>query len=449
MIKNISKILLFLLITVVLFSFSVCHAEEVKEATITSAENVETTGESVEATAGQEDSRLHEGDLYLFDTDIVMDKLVDGNAYIFGNNVTITGQVNGNLFVCANTLKFDNNPDTPDYKCYIRYSIFACANSVYYNAACNDLYVATNNLETTYDSYVIRDVKAAATNANFKAAVGRDLDLTCGKVVFGEGEDIPVVYGKLRYSSPTEAVIPEGMVEDVQTQVVYNRIEEKEEKEATAFEDVLIRFLTFLATVIVVYTISKLCTPKYIDKIKNQKLSVLSILKYFGIGLLGSLIACIVFFILLFTVIGWKVSIIIVLLYILAIILSVPYFAVAVTGTIQRLMKNNNAAIFYLFLIIVSILFLVITYIPFVGGFISFIITFASLGMFFHSFLPHQVLPEEKKEVEEVKEPVKELEEKVKQENIESVKKKQETQNESKEKSKNVTKKEKNKEEDK
>lgn len=427
--KNISKTLLFLVIAVLLFSFSFCHAEEVKEATVTSAQNVETTGEVISSKKSEETeetSRLHEGDLYLFGTDIVMDKLVDGNAFIFGNNVTITGQVNGNLFVCANTLKFDNNPDTPDYKCYIRYSIFACANSIYYNAACNDLYVAANNLEATYDSYVIRDVKAAVTDANFKAAVGRDFDLTCGKVVFGEGEDIAVVYGNLRYSSPTEALIPEGMVEDVATQVTYNQIQENEEEKITSIEDIIIKLLTLIVTVVVIYTLSKLCTPKYVQKITTTKLAPLSLLKYFGIGLLGCFIACVVFFLLLFTAIGWKLAMIVALLFMLAIILSIPFFAAAITGALQRLLKSKHTAIFYLILILVSVLLIAITYIPFVGGFISFIITFVALGMFFHSFLPRPVLPEEKKEVAEVKEqPVKELEEKIKKEELATEKKKE------------------------
>ena len=96
------------------------------------------------------------------------------------------------------------------------------------------------------------------------------MDLTCGKVTFGEGEDIPVVYGKLRYSAPTEATIPEGMVEDAASQIQYNQIKEEEKTDATTFEDILILFLTIIITAIVVYTLSRICLPQYTQKITGN-----------------------------------------------------------------------------------------------------------------------------------------------------------------------------------
>ena len=197
--KNFKFLVAIFLIIATFFSYSVCFADNAgdhaKTMTISenAGDNVKAT-ETTENTVNEEEPEIYNGDLYLFDNNIVMDKLVDGNVFVFGNNVEVTGQVNGNLFVFANKLTFNN--------CYVRYSIFACANSVNYNGACNDLYVASSTLEMTYDSYVVRDVKAVSSDVIFKAAVGRDVDLSCGKVDFGEGENIPVIYGSLRYSAP-------------------------------------------------------------------------------------------------------------------------------------------------------------------------------------------------------------------------------------------------------
>ena len=171
MTKKISKLLIaLLLIVLTVSSFSVCFAEvdgeKTKSVTTSNNEAVttsETTGETSTEETTTEDE-IHTGDLYIFENNAVMDKLVDGNVFIFGSNVEVTGQVNGNLFVFADTVKFNQS--------YIRYGIFACANKIYYNGACNDLYAAANNLEMTYDSYVIRDVKAVSSNAIFTAAVG-------------------------------------------------------------------------------------------------------------------------------------------------------------------------------------------------------------------------------------------------------------------------------------
>ena len=73
--KKISKLLLtLLLIIVALSSFSVCFAEVGGETTkaITTSETEKTT--TTEDTTSTEDE-IYNGDLYLFDNDIVMDKL--------------------------------------------------------------------------------------------------------------------------------------------------------------------------------------------------------------------------------------------------------------------------------------------------------------------------------------------------------------------------------------
>ena len=200
MLKKFFKLLFFyLLIIITLSSLTICYADE---PVVTSETETITTSESEESSTSEQE--IYNGDFYLFANDIVMDKLVDGNVFIFGSNVEITGQVNGNLFVLAKTLKFN--------KSFVRYDIFACANSIYYDGACNDLYVATSNLEMTYDSYVIRDVKAIGTETILKSAIGRDVDLLANNKNFGEGENIPVIYGNLRYTANKEIELPEGIL---------------------------------------------------------------------------------------------------------------------------------------------------------------------------------------------------------------------------------------------
>ena len=162
MIKKFSKLLVFsLIILTIISSFSLCFADEADTATPTSVDATEATTTTETETNGEETQNIYNGDLYMFNTTIVMDKLVDGNVYLMGNNITISGQVNGNLFVLGNNITFDN--------CYVRYSIYACANNIYYNGACNDLYATVSNkLEMTYDSYVVRDVKKVAEENNVK-----------------------------------------------------------------------------------------------------------------------------------------------------------------------------------------------------------------------------------------------------------------------------------------
>ena len=89
---KISKFLLVLmLIIITISSYSVCFATEA--VTTSEAEAAQ------EGTSESTQEEIYSGDLYIFDTNVIMDRLVDGNVFIMGTNVEVTGQVNGNLFV--------------------------------------------------------------------------------------------------------------------------------------------------------------------------------------------------------------------------------------------------------------------------------------------------------------------------------------------------------------
>lgn len=411
--KKISKLLLALLLVIVtLSSFSVSFAEvdgDKTKAVTTS----ETQGESVatgeteesDATAEQE---IHNGDLYIFDTDIVMDKLVDGNVFLFGTNVEITGQVNGSLFVFADTIKFE--------EAYIRYSIFACANSVYYNAVCNDLYVATTDLETTYASIVYRDLKSLSSNAILKAAVGRDVDLICDTLNLGESEDIPIIYGSLRYTANKEMEIPEGVISGNGT-VTYT----KPSDTASSVIDILVGFCTSIVTVLIIYAIAKKCTPNFSEKLASQKLTPAKLLKAFGLGLGSIILVTIAFILLLTTAIGINLAFILGLLFIVLCLLAVPVATIIITNLLKPALKIEKTSMFYLILALVSIILYGITVIPVVGGILGFIITMIAIGLLIDMYLPHKELTDEEKAViEEAKKQAKEMKEARKQEKLEA-----------------------------
>lgn len=414
--RKISKFLLtLLLITMVTFSFSTCFAEVDGEVTKAATNTAVTTSEDqvtpISEDIEQAQQEIHNGDLYLFDSNIVMDKLVDGNVFIFGNNVEIKGQVNGNLFVCANTLKFN--------ECYIRYSIFACANSIYYNGACNDLYASCSKLEMTYDSYVVRDVKAICADAIFKAAVGRDVDLSCNKVNFGETESAPIIYGNLRYTANSEATIPEGVITD-NGSVTYTKPNHTENI-GEAIVDIVIGFLTCIATALVIYALTKKFTPKFAEKLSNEKLSALNLLKALGLGLLSIIVVILASIILLVTAIGAKLAFILITLFIVLCFVAVPLFAITITNVLKPAFKIEKTSMFYLILALVSIVLYGITLIPVVGGILGFVIKMIAIGLLINMMLPHKELSEdEKKAIADAKEQAKANKEKRKQEKLET-----------------------------
>ena len=395
MLKKFSKILLAsLLIVLTISSFSVCYADIDGEKTKSVTEEAVTTSETEEttdaATTSESEEEIYEGDLYLFDNNIVMDKLVDGNVFLFGSNVEVTGQVNGNLFVFANKVSFNES--------YVRYSIFACANSVYYNGACNDLYVSTTDLEMTYDSYVVRDLKALSASSVIKAAVGRDVDLIGTNVNFGEGENIPIIYGDLRYSAIKELEIPEGVITESGSVTYTSPYAINSENIVATIIDIAIGFLTAIVTVLAIYIIMKKSAPNFLEKLSVNKLSALKLLKAFGIGLLASIVVLIFFVLLLVTTVGINLAFILALLFIILCIIAVPVLSIKITNALKPTLKIEKTSMFYLILILVSIILYGIGLIPFVGTLLGLVIKLIAIGLLVDIYLPHKELTDEEKE---------------------------------------------------
>ena len=412
MLKKFSKLLLsLLLIILIVSSFSICYADIDGEKTksITEGEAV-TTSETAEETTTDE-QEIHNGDLYIFDNNIVMDKLVDGNVFVFGNNIEITGQVNGNLFACGTKLTFNN--------CYVRYSIFACGNSVYYNGACNDLYVATNNLEMTYDSYVVRDVKAVTSDVIFKAAVGRDVDLACGSINFGEGEDIAVIYGNLRYNAPSEITVPEGVIGG-DGSVTYTKSSVSNNTNFS-IADILIEYAIAIITAVVLCIVLNKITPSFAKQLSDIKFSVLKLLRALGIGLALLFLILVLVILLLMTTIGIKLAFILALLFAIICLIATPVLSIAITNALKPVLKIEKNAMFYLILSLVNIVLCGITLIPFVGGILGFVIKMIAIGLLVDIFLPHKELTdEEKSAIDEAKKQAKADKEKRKLEKLEA-----------------------------
>lgn len=252
---------------------------------------------------------VHDGDLYVFDSDVVMDKLVDGNVFIFGNNVTITGQASGNMFVFGNNVTFD--------KAYVQASVFVCGNKVKFNAVSSSLYCAAKDLTIDKQFGVYTDIYATCSNFNFDGIIGRNAFLAINSMKLGENA---IFYKDLNYSSKSEIEIPEGLV---QGEVNYNKVAEKSAPSIGSYISNLVQLLVFA---IVTYFIVKLFTKAPTSK----DCSVISHpFKTFGIGLLSIITIPVVFFLLLISIFGATTSLYVLSAYLMLLGLSTVMFSIS------------------------------------------------------------------------------------------------------------------------
>lgn len=370
--KKLKLLIILLLSFVIVFAFSMVKATE-DEVTLTSSSEEAETSEEVESEPEYEE---FEGDLYVYQSNVTMDKLVDGNAYIMGNNVKITGQVNGNLFVLANDVSLDG--------AYIRYTAYICAKKVYYNGYANDLYCCANKIEMTYDSYVIRDAKISAKDAIIKTAIGRDLDLSTRKVDFGNIakpendseessevlEDVPIIYGNLNYSANKSFDFRDGIVEG---EIKYN-------KGSNGILSTILTCVALAASSIVVYILLNKFAPDFVNKISEfgLKKSLISL----GIGVLSFIAVIIVSAILFVILIGNSLALIVIALFSLLCLLSIPVATIYAVKKILPLLKLENKMLANICgIVVISIALILLYLIPYAGMIIKLLVKAFGIGL--------------------------------------------------------------------
>lgn len=377
MLKNKTKLIVLLVAIVMLvstISFATEDAvvtSEVVDATTTSTEtpvHEETHDETTETTTTPE---IYNGDLYLFDNDVVMDKLVDGNVFIFGKNVEVTGRVNGSLFVFGDNVTFGENS-------YVVQSIFACANNLTLNGAANDLYAVGNTIDMNYNSFMIRDIRVAANTFNFKGGAGRDAFVEANNFNFETTSgSSAIVYGNLNYSSNNELELSKELV---QGDIHYSKSGDYTETKSVP-EIILSKVVNLLETIlytVVVFLLMAWLAPKFVEDSKDYigKKALTS----FGIGLLAFVVAIFVSLALLFSYIGVSLAFAIFAVFMLMMSISFAITTTCITFKVKEKFNFSKKYLTIVALAVVTLILWALEQIPYVGAIVAIIVNLVGFG---------------------------------------------------------------------
>lgn len=376
MLKNKTKLIVLLVAIVMLLStisFATDDAvvtSEVLDATTTSAEtpiNEETHDEE----HNDETPEIYSGDLYLFDNNVVMDKLVDGNVFIFGKDIEVTGRVNGSLFVFGDNVTFSEDS-------YVVQSIFACANNLTLNGAATDLYAAGNIIDMNYNSFMIRDIRVAANTFNFKGGAGRDAFVGANTFNFEtESGSSAIVYGNLNYSSNNELELSKELV---QGDVHYSKSGDYTETKSVP-EIILSKLINLLETIlytVVIFLLLAWLAPKFVENSKDYigKKALTS----FGIGLLASVVAIFVSLALLFSYIGVSLAFAIFAVFMLMMSISFAITTTCITFKVKEKFNFSKKYLTIVALAVVTLILWALEQIPYVGGIVAIIVNLVGFG---------------------------------------------------------------------
>lgn len=327
----------------------------------------ETNANEILATYETNDSFVF-SNMYVFENESEIYQVVDGNVFAFGGTISITGEIYGDLFVMANSL-------TVSEDAIIHGNIFVCANEVSFSGITSDIYGMATNFTLEASGIVARDVYITASSVNLNGQIGRDAFLSTESLAFASDAEEVIVQGNLSYTAESEFSIPENVVTG---EVTYTPVQvEPADIAWTIISSLLTTAIFALAVIALILWI--------VPKFKNRASTIIAKKSWlsFGLGLLVFFGIILVAFLLLLFTYGYGASIAVALIGFLVLIYAIAntVFGMAVGNLIANKFNWNKTWIFILLSVLVVVLIDLISYIPYIGGPISFITSVLGIGI--------------------------------------------------------------------
>lgn len=379
--------------------------------------NAETTSEEVNPISEtQETITIKEGDEYLFQDTVTIDNPVDGNLFIMANTVTINSQVGGDAFIFANTINIEENG-------YILSNLFACANTINVKGVAYNIYSIGDTL--TIDGFVYRDIHSICDTLNINSMIGRNVFVDCSSINFKEKtntENTPSIasygsiQGNLNYSSDEEITIPEDSV------VGETHFTELKNNDAVDISDYMYSLGTILVSTIVLWLIGLWISPK-LSHTTSHSITLKKVLRIIGLGILVPIIITLLSIIILLIPITSQFMILLLCILAILFFISTSVAIINVNTMICNKLKITQNSYKLGFLVVATIIYWLLTLIPYVGMIISLIAIIWGIGSISYSILIKEKSDkknsnsEEKIESKTEKENISDKTEKVKEEN--------------------------------
>lgn len=333
-------------------------------------------------------SNMTDSDIYLFQESISIEEDVNGNIYVIGKKIDISSNyINGNIFAIGEDITING---------LISGSIYALGENINIGAgSVNVVYAIGKNVRLGENANIMNDFKVGADNLNIAGNVNRSLDAYVEKLNIEETAEY-VAKGNISYSE--EVIDPNEVLEAVAlTKHEKNEKTSEELQKIAAIGKVKSEIITIISTAIIIAVIYFIVKNKQTDNSENYSKEIVSnIVK----GILYLIFVPLVALVLICTIIGIPLSLLGIVIYVIALCLSIPVASLKIAEMLYRVKPiGTNKAIIILYAICVYIVIEVVSLLPAIGGLIRFLVFLYGLGSFMKYFSPSK---SEKVKVEEV-----------------------------------------------
>ena len=371
--KKIKIISLIVLLVISLFT-PIVNAENESAVEATTTDQVNPISET------QEEVTIKEGDEYLFQDTVTVDTPVDGNLFIMANTVTINTQIGGDAFIVANTLNIEEDG-------YILNNVFACANTINVKGVVYNIYSVGDTL--TIDGFVYRDVKSICNMLNINSMIGRNVFVDCSSINFKEKpntEETPSItsygsiQGNLNYSSDEEISIPDGHVSG---ETHFSQL-----RNNTTFDisNYIYSLGAILVSAIIIWLIGLWISPKLLHN-TSHPITVRKALQIIGLGIIVPIVMTLLSVIILLIPITSQLTILLLCVLAILFFISTSVAIIDINTMICNKLKITQNLYTLGFLIVTTIIFWLLTLIPYVGMVISLIAIIWGIGTISYNIL--------------------------------------------------------------
>ncbi len=339
--------------------------------------------------------QIVEGPLLMTGERIRIDGIVDGDIYAAGNDISITGEVTGDIIAAAQNISI-SGPVTGDLRLAaqnVRLQGITTGSATIFSqyfdfnskaAVERDMLVFANS--SRLEGKLQRNLHGSMEQLYISGTIGKDLEIyDVGKLELDNAQ----IGGNLSYKSSEKAVINSGTVISGEEQWT-KRTTPSAENETTSSWSFISGLIINLAGLLLIWGVIKLWRPTFWQQItqavRNKPGSSA------GIGLLLLLATPLLCVLLFITVIGIPAGILVLLIYGMAIYISIIITAQYLTALLKpRLNYGGNDV--WLILVLLTLLMFAVK-IPFLGWIIGVAILSIGLGSVFKTLFPDKNHPD-------------------------------------------------------
>lgn len=313
-------------------------------------------------TALQEDTSVvaTNGDLYYIDEEVeITDEIVNGDVYVIAQKVKISSNIiYGNIFVIAEEI---------DIQSSITGYAYIMAEKINLTGAVEGMYVLADEFNVNNGAIINTDIKTICDKFNLNGIIARNLLISAEDInIKSTGEYEVSVKGNITYSGNLDAdeELIQGQINKVE--VPTPNVEEiQKAKTKSEITDFIIKSLTALVIIAIVVLLLK-------DKFNYEKRESISYVKDIAIGFGLLILIPIAAIIICITIIGLPIGIIAIILYALALYVSLPIASIVIANQIFNEKLDTNVKKIFAGLLIYVII-KGIAYLPVIGGIINFL----------------------------------------------------------------------------